>query len=225
MMSAYDESYLNDAQDTLGGMLDYAARDCGRDPDEFFGWFVASGVATLFGRGNPRFVAGMSGVELAREVFLRVTGSRACEEPSLLVERSSEYWCGWALAYYQWLRALRYEDMLQCGLVPSVLLARSVLHEADISKFVGLADSLMTHDVHGQTRLRKLRRERGLTQAELAEAAGVKLRMVQLYEQRQNDLSKASVSVVIRLSNAIGCQVEDLLDPVSSCTYVAISLK
>ena len=38
------------------------------------------------------------------------------------------------------------------------------------------------------------------------------LRMIQLYEQRQNDISKAQVNVVISLANALGCRVEDLLE-------------
>lgn len=75
-MRAYDESYLDDAMDALGGMLDYAVVDCGYDPDEFFEWFIVSGVAAGFERGNPKFVAGMSGVELAREVRFRVAGER-----------------------------------------------------------------------------------------------------------------------------------------------------
>jgi hypothetical protein len=36
--------------------------------------------------------------------------------------------------------------------------------------------------------------------------------MVQLYEQKQNDLSKAQVNVVISLAKALGCEVEDLID-------------
>lgn len=42
--------------------------------------------------------------------------------------------------------------------------------------------------------------------------SGISLRMIQLYEQKQNDLSKAQVTVVIRLAKALGCEVEDLID-------------
>jgi len=51
-----------------------------------------------------------------------------------------------------------------------------------------------------------------MTQQELSYAAGVSLRMIQLYEQRQNDLSKASVSVVLALAHVLGCEPEDLLE-------------
>ena len=36
--------------------------------------------------------------------------------------------------------------------------------------------------------------------------------MIQLYEQKQNDISKTQVTVVINLAKAFGCDVEDLID-------------
>jgi hypothetical protein len=36
--------------------------------------------------------------------------------------------------------------------------------------------------------------------------------MIQLYEQKQNDIRKAQVTVVVNLANALGCDVEDLID-------------
>ena len=74
MMPAYEETYLNDAMCAMGEMLDYAVHDCGCDGDLFFTQFLSSGVAEQFERGNPKFVGGMSGVELALEVFRRTTG-------------------------------------------------------------------------------------------------------------------------------------------------------
>ena len=74
MTPAYEEMYLNDAMCAIGEMLDYAVHDCGCDGDLFFTQFLSSGVAEQFERGNPKFVGGMSGVELALEVFRRTTG-------------------------------------------------------------------------------------------------------------------------------------------------------
>ena len=210
-MRAYDESYLDDAMDALGGMLDYAVVDCGYDSDEFFEWFIVSGVATGFERGNPKFVAGMSGVELAREVRFRVAGERIDVPATQPLEKSPEYWAGWIMGYYQWFRVVRFEDMAAFGLFPSAVLVRYIYHEADVSKFVSFADAVMQQGLGSPTRLSRLRKERGMTQRDLAQAADVSLRMVQLYEQRQNDLSKAAASVVARLARTIGCGIEDLL--------------
>ena len=41
---------------------------------------------------------------------------------------------------------------------------------------------------------------------------GVSLRMIQLYEQKQNDINKAQVNVVLSLAKVLGCDVEDLLE-------------
>lgn len=49
-------------------------------------------------------------------------------------------------------------------------------------------------------------------QQQLSEASGVTLRMIQLYEQRQNDINKARVDVVVSLAHALGCEVEDILE-------------
>ena len=63
------------------------------------------------------------------------------------------------------------------------------------------------------TRLQTLRKNRGLTQVELSVATDVSLRMIQLYEQRQNDIAKAEAGTVIRLARALGCAVEDVVEP------------
>lgn len=211
-MRAYDESYLNDAMDALGEMLDYAVVDCGYDADEFFEWFIVSGVATQFEQGNPKFVAGMSGVEIARDVVFRITGSREMRPATQSIDRSTEYWAGWILAYYQWYRALRFTDIANGGLPPSAVIERYVLHEADVSKFVEAADAVLSTRAQQSTPLAKIRANRGMTQQELADASGVSLRMIQLYEQRRNNLAKASVAVILALARVLGCQVEDLVE-------------
>ena len=44
-MKGYSELYLNDAMKNLGDMVEYAVLDLGFDPDEFFGYFISSGIA------------------------------------------------------------------------------------------------------------------------------------------------------------------------------------
>ena len=57
------------------------------------------------------------------------------------------------------------------------------------------------------------RKETGLTQKQLAEVSSVALRMIQLYEQRQNDINKAQVSTLSRLARSLNCRMEDLMEP------------
>ena len=61
--------------------------------------------------------------------------------------------------------------------------------------------------------LKFMRESKGMTQAELSEKAGVNLRMVQNYEQGFKDINKATVLTVLRLAEALECDVYDILNP------------
>ena len=69
MTNAYSELYLDDAMHNLGDMVEYAVCDLGFDPDTFFGWFIFSGIAEKFENGNPKYLTGMSGYELAAHSY------------------------------------------------------------------------------------------------------------------------------------------------------------
>ena len=88
-----------------------------------------------------------------------------------------------------------------------------ILHEADESKFVAAANEIIARNRQlRKSKLSEIRKARGFTQQQLSDASGVTLRMIQLYEQRQNDISKAQVTVVLSLAKALGCDIEDLLE-------------
>ena len=213
MTHAYSELYLDDAMLALGDMLEYAICDCGYEPDMFFLMFITSGVAEKFGFGNPKYNGGMSGVELASDVIFITTGSRPNTPTVQHESHGKEYWAGWIMAYYQWHSGLSFSDMTQNGLSVSEVMGMYILHEADESKFVEAADEII--DRHKNEKPPKLsvgRKARGFTQQQLADASGVTLRMVQLYEQRQNDISKAQAGVVMRLAKTLGCEAEDLVE-------------
>lgn len=213
MTTAYNELYLNDAMNNLGDMVDFAVRDLGYDPDEFFGWFISSGIASKFEKGNPKYITGMSGFELAEAVLRETNISYEIREPSHIDFKGREYWAGWILAYYQWKTNKRFEDIVKDGLTLSTVFSMYILHEADESKFVESANEIINRNKENKkSKLHNIRKARGFTQQELSDASGVSLRMIQLYEQKQNDISKAQVNVVINLAKVLGCEIEDLID-------------
>ena len=213
MTIAYNELYLDDAMHNLGDMVEYAVCDMGYDPDQFFEWFISSGIADKFEKGNPKYVAGMSGQELAEAVLTATNVIFERKVPSYYEDKGREYWAGWILAYYQWETGKRFEDIVKDGLTLSTVFSMYILHEADESKFVDAANELIARNKEKRkSKLSDIRKARGFTQQQLSKASGVTLRMIQLYEQRQNDISKAQVTVVIDLAKALGCEVEDLLD-------------
>ena len=214
MTRAYDETYLDDAMNNLGDMFDYAVNDCGYGCEEFFAHFIVSGVAAAFEKGNPKYVAGLSGPELASEVVFRICQARPENASSECIDKSAEYWAGWSLAYYQWHSAQRFADIRRNGLtMERVLGLYPTLHEADLSKFVAVADQMIEKSkAAGESNLQRIRKASGLTQKKLAARTGASLRMVQLYEQRKRDINKAQAAVVSRFARVLGCMVEDLLE-------------
>lgn len=212
-MSAYNELYLDDAMTGLGDMVEYAVCDLGFDPDEFFDWFISSGIASGFEKGNPKYITGMSGFELAQAVLTATNVTYERREPSYSDFKGREYWAGWILAYYQWETGKRFEDMVKDGLTLSTVFSMYILHEADESKFVECANEVIARNKEKKkSKLHEIRKARGFTQKQLSDASGVTLRMIQLYEQKQNDIGKAQVNVVISLARALGCEIEDLID-------------
>ena len=85
----------------------------------------------------PRYLAGMSGSELARLVVTTVSDIKLPDGNDAIIYPGDAYWAGWALAYFQWYTGLsfRYIDTHGMG-IETVLSLYHPLHEADISKFV-----------------------------------------------------------------------------------------
>ena len=100
MTHAYSESYLNNAKDRLSSFFDYAINDCSMKPDWITALFLNTGFAEQFERGNPAYLAGMSGVELACVVIRKAYGQKELPQPTFTEDCSPEYWAGWALAEY-----------------------------------------------------------------------------------------------------------------------------
>lgn len=230
---AYHECYVASAQACLGDMAEYALDVCRLDADWFFTLFARSRWAQLFGRGNPTVVAGMSGVELAQRVLDEAYGleGAACAgnmgyeamqfdalrgawvpcEVAECAELGPSFWTGWALAGLQWELALPFDAILERMPFSRTLEMYPLYHEMDLEQYVDAARTLLDATA-GETRLRRIREANGLSQSQLARAAGVNVRSIQMYEQRQNDIDRAQANTLSRLAHALGCRVEDLLE-------------
>ena len=60
-------------------------------------------------------------------------------------------------------------------------------------------------------KLSERRKAAGMTQPELAEAAGVSVRVLQDYEQGRRPLNGIHGITLYKLAKAVGCEIEDLL--------------
>ncbi|MCD8053989.1 MAG: helix-turn-helix domain-containing protein [Lachnospiraceae bacterium] len=213
MIHAYDKVYLGKARTSLGRMLDFAVYDLAYDLEDFFNLFITSGVARRFEQGDFSLIAGMSGVELAYTV-LELSGREIKRvRPGYTVDRSEEYWTGWALAYYQWETAMSFAEIVRHVPIRTILSLYSPCHEMDIRQFCDKMTELY-RAAKPETNLKSLRRRAGLSQRELAVLSGVPVRTIQQYEQRQKNINKAQAEYLVRLSRALCCGVEDLMEKV-----------
>ena len=211
-MNAYKETYLYNAADTFGNMMSYAVNDCGLNGDVFLHMFIASGIAEQFARGNPKVIAGMSGIDLANQTIKSCTGEIPSATPTDTVDyRTPEFWAGWALAQYQWHSARSFPAILRVFPFSEITNRYYPLHEADISKFYSVADSVI-YEANPQTNLKRFREAADLSQSQLAEESGVSLRSIQMYEQRNKDVNKAQAITLAKIARVLGCEVEDLLE-------------
>lgn len=208
---AYPAMYLASAQRALGEALDYAVQDAGVSGTDFLRMFVSSPISRRMQNGEPAYVVGRSGIEIAREVMNDAARMNIIAEAGAHYGRSADYWIGWALAYYQWDSGRGYQDILQGVSYDELRQLYPTLHEADISRFVEVMDARM-REFYTETALRRIRTAYGCSQSELARRSGVGLRSIQMYEQRNKDINKASAETLYRLSKALGCTMEDLLE-------------
>lgn len=60
--------------------------------------------------------------------------------------------------------------------------------------------------------LKLMRIKKGMKQADLSAASGVPLKCIGNYEQLRRDINHARVDIVYRLSAALGCKMEEILE-------------
>ena len=202
MIHAYSEVYLNDAMDTLAEVFSYVRDE--RQADQLFDRFIMSGIAYQFGKGNPRYINMPS-----QALFYEIVGDSMPLVYPKGMGKSPQHWCGFVLAYYQWYTGLDFEK-IGWHLPPSRIMGMYYpLHEADLQKFVDVANNIVFQK---ETNLARYRKNASMSQVELSKYSQVSLRSIQLYEQRQININTAPANKLLRLSRVLGCSIEDLLE-------------
>lgn len=208
MIHAYDKVYLAKAQNNLAAMLDFAVYDLKEELSSFYQKFLRSTLCVQFERGEPSIIAGISGVELALQV---INDEKLASKYRPAVDRSPEYWCGWALAYFQWQTNLNFRDINALIPIFEVLALYSPYHEMDITQFCDKMLELY-NTRKGGTNLKMLRLNAGLSQRELAEISDVPVRTIQQYEQNKKNINAAKAETVVKLAKALNTSVEKLME-------------
>lgn len=211
MTHAYDKSYLEKARSSLARMFDFAVYDLHYDLTEFFNLFLSSGVAAQFEQGDVTTLVGMSGVELTYTVLEKSGVRTKRKTPLYTMDRSEEYWAGWALAYYQWETALTFSEIVKYVSIEEIVALYVPYHEMDIHQFVDHMNDLIRKG-KPETNLKLRRMQQGLSQRQLADLSGVPLRTIQQYEQRQKNINKSQAEYLLMLAKALNCETEQLIE-------------
>ena len=143
MGRAYKKTYLSGAMRNLAVMLDCGVRKYGYSINDFYDKFLSSDVSRQFAKGNPRYLVGLSGAELA-DMVMQESGNTISERNDGSFTVGPEFWSGWVMAYYQWYSRRSFAYMKKMGLgINEVISMYNPLHEADLSKFVDVADTII----------------------------------------------------------------------------------
>lgn len=213
MIHAYDKVYLDKARIALGRMLDFAVHEIHQSLPYYYQLFLESDISKRFGDGDYTLLVGRSGVELAYEVMNSVQKFTPPAKVQYAVNRSAEYWTGWALAYYQWDTGMSFAEIDRHIPIMDIYMLYNPYHEMDIRQFVDRMNELYRSS-KPCTNLKYLRQLAGLSQSELAAFSDVPLRTIQQYEQRQKDINKAQVTYLLRFAQTLNCNIEDLIERV-----------
>ena len=204
MIHAYNEQLMPTVRDKLAQMFELAVYVEGIGLDDFAGRFIKSRICGAFEKADPVYVLGKSANELAGMVLDGDPIEADCASGA-----SPEYWTGWALAYTQWYMNRPYRELLHALSCRELCDRYFPYHEMDVSRSVELFRARLPKI----NPLKKLRKERGFSQADLAKLSGVPERTIRAYEQGKLDIARAQAESLYSLSQTLGCKIEDLILP------------
>lgn len=211
MTPAFDRTLFEKAQSNMAFLLDVGVHAYEIPLKTLYQAFFTSGMAERMEYGDVKTIAGSSGTELAYELALYLSPATRQIRDYYIHDRSAEYWLGWSLSYYQWIRNISYKQINAFGPIEELYALYPTYHEMDILQFVDVLDEKkMTFSE--ETPLKRLRQYAMLSQRELADRTGIPVRTIQQYEQRQKNINHARADYVISLSKTLSCNPEDLLE-------------
>ena len=207
----YRNISVSDYVNLLSNAFDYALTDLKLNPYFFEKIFVSSRYSYLIEILNPGIISGTSGSELLLKIIDEKKLDIEIKENEFRNYRTSAFWVGYALAYYQFYKRKRFKDIFRKIHLKDILNMYNVYHEMDINNFIDDFDKMLDNIVL-DSKLKIIRERYGLSQNDLAKLSNVSLRSIQLYEQKVNDIDKAQANTLYKLATVLSCSIEDLLE-------------
>ena len=208
MTGDYSELYLDDVMTNLGEMVEYATVACGMGIDEFWDMFLRSDESAGLRASTPFMFCGRSGTETAMRVISEADPGKELPPPVASDHLFPEYWCGWAVGFYQWYSRRPFAEIASAVPMSEVLSMYPALHGEPEERFAEAMDRRMP-DI---PRLRQVRESRGMSIAQLSERSGVPVAAIEDMECGRASVNGASGETILALSKALLCPMESLME-------------
>ena len=139
MAEAYSKLYVEDAQDVIPESFSFATYYLKLSLEEYVEKFLAFEYIHLLETGNPHYLSGMSGIELAEEITNTYLERRHYD----YIPYGRDYWIGWIVAYYQWSRNVTYKTIFSKFSLERFIMAYPTFHEQDEYKMYEYMDEII----------------------------------------------------------------------------------
>jgi len=208
MIHAYNKNYLEFFQTNLAVFFDYSINYLNIPIENVWDIFINSNEAKQIENGNPTYLVGISGIELANQLFLNrnETGKKYFS-----IIRTKEYWVGWSLAYYQWFTSYQFKEINEFINIENYQSLYYPFHEMDLLSLYDKLESFRKEKFK-ETNLKRIRMKLGITQKELSIESNIPLRSIQEYEQNRKSINNAKSIYIISLSKVLCCEPIELIE-------------
>lgn len=197
--------YIRNFARKFGTLLEMAYEDK-KDMNIFYYLLVRSSIIKEIENGNIKYLN-----LTPNELYYEINKDKKVLKREYIPYRGSYYWAGMMLTYFVFKYDISYKEINNNITLEEVANSYYPLHEASEDKFFEFINSNLNKDKK-DTNLRIYRKLNNLSQNQLSEISGVELRSIEMYEQRRNDINKAQSITLYKLSKALGCTIEDILE-------------
>lgn len=196
------------AIESVAEMFEYAKcyykLDCGK----FFNLFNSSHISDKIYKLDMVYVYGKSSIELVAEIC-ETQGEKIYKGNDTTLINPSYYWLGIIVASYCFGKSISFMEFAERIDINELLKLYGVMHEAPQMRMIDEIDSILRTQ---ESSLARIRRTRNVSQKELSIMSNVSLRSIQMYEQKQKSISKASFETVRNLANSLSVNTDKLYD-------------
>lgn len=200
--------FKTEAITCMAEMFEYAENTVRVNAKDFFSLFNNTNISDAFFTLDIKYILGKSSIEIVKEVLdLNHIKYKTLIHRKRFV--NDAYWVGLIVSSYCFAKNISFKKFEQVFDINDIKRMYNPLHEAPHNKAIEAIDCILSSK---KTNLSIVRENAGYSQNELSAISGVSLRSIQMYEQRNKDINKASFSTIKSLATTLHVSLDDLYE-------------